>query len=408
MSESTAAKSVFEPWGLGPLTLKNRIIKAATFEGLAQGGVPDARLVNFHEKFAAGGAGVVTVAYGAVNDDARTFDHQMCMQDDRIKGVLKDVTAAIHRHGAMASLQLAHCGMQTRYSKLSTKPFSLGASWGMNPYGLFAGIPFMRPMPEAVIEQTADDYAVSAKRAVEAGFDMLELHMGHGYLFSQFMSPAYNKRRDKFGGNLENRMRFPRMAIRRVREAVGPDVPIIVKLNLQDGFEGGSTLEDCIEAARILEADGDASLLVLTGGFSAKNPMYLFRGPSAIKPLIKIQKSLVAKLVYTLAARKFPDMPFTEMFFLDDAKKVREAVNMPMALVGGIKSLANFKTVVGAGFDAVVLGRTLIHEPGLPNMYAAGEQSTSGCISCNRCVAHIDSDDGVICPVNVEMEAEAA
>ncbi|HCN32425.1 MAG: NADH:flavin oxidoreductase [Candidatus Micropelagos sp.] len=408
MSKVNTEKSVFESWKLGNLTLKNRIIKAATFEGLAQGGVPDERLVQFHEKFAAGGAGVVTVAYGAVNEDARTFDHQMCMQDDRVMGVLKKVTSAIHKHGAAASLQLAHCGMQTRYSKLSSKPFSFSASWGLNPYGLLAGIPFMRPMPEKVIEQTCDDYAISAKRAVEAGFDMLELHMGHGYLFSQFMSPAYNKRRDKFGGNLENRMRFPRLALRRVREAVGPDVPIVVKLNLQDGFEGGSTLDDCIEASKIIEQDGDASLLVVTGGFSAKSPMYLFRGPSAIKPLIAIQKNLIAKLVYTLAAKKFPDMPFKEMFFLDDAKKVREAVKMPIALVGGIKSLANFKTVMHEDFDGIVLGRTLIHEPDLPKIYETGEQSTSGCISCNRCVAHIDSDDGVICPINVEMASEAA
>jgi 2,4-dienoyl-CoA reductase-like NADH-dependent reductase (Old Yellow Enzyme family) len=203
-------------------------------------------------------------------------------------------------------------------------------------------------------------------------------------------------------------MRFPRLALRRVREAVGPDVPIVVKLNLQDGFEDGSTLDDCIEASKIIEQDGDASLLVLTGGFSAKSPMYLFRGPSAIKPLIAIQKNLIAKLVYTLAAKKFPDMPFKEMFFLDDAKKVREAVKMPIALVGGIKSLANFKTVMHEDFDGIVLGRTLIHEPDLPKIYETGEQSTSGCISCNRCVAHIDSDDGVICPINVEMASEAA
>lgn len=407
----TAAPSPFEPWKLGGLKIKNRLIKTATFEGLTPGGVVSDKFGDFHERFAAGGVGVVTVAYGAVNDDARTFDDQMCMKDDAVIDALKKVTKRIHKHGASASIQLAHCGMQTKYSGLSSKPFSKSAKWGINPYGLFSGIPFVKPLSEAEILQIVDDYGEAAARAVEAGFDIIELHMGHGYLFSQFLSPGSNRRRDKFGGDVEGRSLFARLAIKKVRERVGPKVPIFVKLNVKDGYEGGLSNEEAIEAAKLVEADGAASMLVLTGGFSSKNPMYLFRGKSPIKPMVKMQKTFVNRLVYTLAARNFPDMEFKEMYFLENAKKIKAALSgLPVCLVGGVKSLSSYHTIMEEGFDAISLGRALIHEPNLPNLYASGEKETSGCISCNRCVAHIDADDGVICPMirDEELAAQAA
>lgn len=403
------APSPFKPWKLGKLKIKNRIAKAATFEGLTPGGVPGEKLAAFHERFAMGGTGIITVAYGAVNDDARTFDDQMCMKDDHVIESLKNITGRIHAHGAAASIQLAHCGMQTNYSKNSSKPFSKGASFGMNYYGLFSGIPFIRPMSEADILTIIDDYGLAAARAVEAGFDIIELHMGHGYLFSQFLCPAVNKRKDRWGGSIENRSRFARMAIQKVRDEIGPDVPIIVKMNVADGFKGGLSNEDAIEAAKMVDQEGAASMIVLTGGFSSKNPMYFFRGKSPIKPLIKMQKSLIKRLVYTLAARNFPDMPFEELYFLEQAKRIKDAVSLPVGLVGGVKSLSSFHKVMEEGFASIVLGRALIHEPDLPDQYAAGTKEVSGCISCNRCVAHIDADEGVICPLTKEeLEAQAA
>ncbi len=405
---STKSADPFGSWMLNKLKLKNRIVKTATFEGLTPAGVPGDKLEAFHERYAQGGSGVITVAYGAVNNDARTFDDQMCMQDDHVIEALKKVTTRIHKHNAAASIQLAHCGMQTKYSNLSSKRFSKGASYGINTYGLFAGIPFIKPLKEAEILQIVDDYASAAKRAIEAGFDIIELHMGHGYLFSQFLCPAVNRRRDKFGGSIENRARFALMSVKKVREAIGPDVPIFVKLNVKDGFKGGLTVEDSIKVAKMIEADKAASMLVLTGGFSSKNPMYLFRGQSPIKPLIQMQKSLVNKIIYTLAARNFPSMPFKEMYFLENAKKIRAEVKMPIALVGGIKSLASFYKTMEEGFDAIVLGRALINQPNLPSIYKNKEAEVSNCISCNRCVAHIDGDDGVICPLLTdEVQATA-
>jgi len=257
-------------------------------------------------------------------------------------------------------------------------------------------------MSDRDILQIIDDYGHAAARAVEAGFDIIELHMGHGYLFSQFLCPAVNKRKDRWGGSVENRARFGRMAIQKVRECVGPSVPISVKMNVKDGFDGGLTNEDAIEIAKLIDQDGAASMLVLTGGFSSKNPMYFFRGQSPIKPMIKIQKTFINRMVYTLAARNFPDMPFKEMYFLDNARKIKDAVKMPVALVGGIKSLESFRKTLDEGFAAIALGRALIHEPNLPDIYARGEKEVSGCISCNRCVAHIDADDGVVCPVTLD------
>ena len=402
-----ATADPFAPWTLGGLTLRNRIIKTATFEGLTPKGVPGERLARFHEKFAKGGAGVVTVAYGAVNADARTFDDQMCMRDDVIEP-LQMITERIKSHGAAASIQLAHCGFQTKYSRLSSKPFSKGPSRGINRYGLFAGIPFIKPYKKDELVNIAADYGASALRAKEAGFDLVELHMGHGYLFSQFLCLKTNKRDDEFGGSVQNRLRFPLMALRKVREALGRDMPIIVKMNVADGFKGGLTTEEAVEIAETLEKDGAASLLELSGGFSSINPMYLFRGKSPIKPLIAAQKNPVNKLIYSLAAKNFPDMPFEEMYFLERARRVRSAVKMPVGLVGGIKSLASINAAMSEGFDAAVMGRALIHEPDLINQYQAGLATQSGCISCNRCVAGIDGEDGVVCPIVQEALQEAA
>lgn len=405
---ATKVPSPFKPWKLGKLKIKNRIAKAATFEGLTGGGVPGEKFAEFHERYAAGGSGIVTVAYGAVNSDARTFDDQMCMKDDHVIESLKKVTARIKSHGAAASIQLAHCGMQTNFAGNSTKPFSKGASYGLNLYGLFSGIPFIRPMSDADILTIIDDYGSAAARAVEAGFDIIELHMGHGYLFSQFLCPAVNKRKDRWGGSIENRSRFARMAIQKVREMIGPDIPVIVKMNVTDGFKGGLTNEDAIEAAEMVDQEGAASMIVLTGGFSSRNPMYFFRGQSPIKPLIKMQKSFIKRMVYTLAARNFPDMPFEEMYFMEQAKRIKDAVSLPVGLVGGVKSLSSFNKVMEEGFATIVLGRALIREPDLPTLYATGKKEESSCISCNRCVAHIDADEGVICPLTKDELEQAA
>ena len=392
----------FAPWTLKGLTLRNRFIKAATFEGLCPGGRPHREgLAGFHEAFAKGGVALCTLAYGAVEAGGRTFDDQMCLKDD-ILDDLRYITDAIHRHGAKAAIQLAHCGGSSKWSGWIGKR-ARGPSNGFNGLGMFVGTPLARALRLDELPKLADDYRVSAERAVAAGFDAVELHMGHGYLLSQFLSPAVNKRRDEFGGALENRARFPLQVIRAVREGVGDAVPIVVKMNLRDGFRGGLEIQDSVAFAKLLAAN-EADALVLTGGFTSKSAMYLFRGPTFVHELIKAQRRKIDKLVYRMAAPAMKSLPFEELYFLDLARQVMAAVDLPLICIGGVQSLASVRRALGEGFEAVQLGRALIHDPALVRHYEDGSKAESGCTVCNRCVAEMDRD-GVRCVLNDALPA---
>jgi 2,4-dienoyl-CoA reductase-like NADH-dependent reductase (Old Yellow Enzyme family) len=392
----------FAAWTLRGLELPNRFIKAATFEGHCPGGRPDREgLAGFHEAFARGGVGMVTVSYGSVEPGGRTFDDQMCLQDD-ILDDLAHVTDRIHQHGARAAIQLAHCGGSSKWSGWLGRR-ARGPSRGFNSLGAFAGTPFTRALRKDELKQLADDYHTAAARALQAGFDALELHMGHGYLLSQFLCPSINKRTDEYGGSLENRARFPLEVLRAVRAAVGESTPIIVKMNLRDGFRGGLEIDDSIEFARLVEAnDGDA--LVLSGGFSSRNAMYLFRGPTFVEELIKVQRRRIDKLVYTMARPVLKSQPFEELYFMELAKRVRAEVDLPLICVGGVQSLASVRRALGECYQAVQLGRALIHDPALVNHYREGSKTESGCTVCNLCVAEMDRD-GVKCVLNDDLPA---
>ena len=392
----------FAPWVLRGLELRNRFIKAATYEGHCPGGRPDREgLAAFHEAFARGGAGLCTVSYGSVEPGGRTFDNQMCLQDD-ILDDLRYVTGKIHAHGAKAAIQLAHCGGMSKWSGWVGRR-ARGPSAAFNSLGALVGTPLTRAFKVRELRLLADDYKASAARAVEAGFDALELHMGHGYLLSQFLCPAINKRKDGYGGNREKRARFPLEVLRAVREGVGGTVPIIVKLNLRDGFRGGVEIEDSVAFARQLEAN-DADALVLSGGFTSRNAMYLFRGPTFVEELIRVQRRKIDKLVYSMARPSLRSLPFEELYFLKHARKVRAEVGLPLICVGGVQSLASVHRALEDIYDAVQLGRALIHDPALVNHYRKGAKTESGCTVCNLCVAEMDRD-GVKCVLNDDLPA---
>lgn len=391
------APDPFAPWTLGKLELGNRFIKAATFEGLCPGGRPHREgLAAFHAAFAAGGVALSTVSYGAVEPGGRTFDDQLCLQDD-ILDDLRHVTESIHRHGAKAAIQLAHCGGGSRYRGRAGRR-SRGVSNGVNHLGLLSGSPFCRKLEKRELKELAKDYRRAAERAVAAGFDAVELHMGHGYLLSQFLSPAVNRRRDEYGGNRESRARFPLEVLQSVRLGVGDAVPVIVKMNVRDGFRGGVEIEDSIALARQLEAH-DADALVLSGGFSSRNAMYLFRGPTFVEELIKVQRRWTDRMIYRLARPALRSLPFEELYFKKYARQLRREVSLPLICVGGVQSLASVKRALDGTYQAVQLGRALIHDPALVRHYQAGEKTESGCTVCNLCVAEMDRD-GVRCVLN--------
>lgn len=386
-------RTVFTPTRLAGLPLRNRIIKTATYEGMAPGGVPSERLLEHHRTLAAGGVGLTTVAYCAVSPEGRTFGEQMLMREEIIPP-LRRLTDAVHAAGGAASLQLGHCGFFSR-NRSGRGPH--GPSFTLNTYGLPFGLFFARAMTEDDIARVVDDFGVAAARAVRAGFDAVELHLGHGYLLSQFISPATNRRRDRYGGSLDNRMRFPLAVLARVREAVGPDVPILAKTNLRDGFKGGLELPEAVGVAERLEAGG-VNAIVLSGGFTSRTPFYLFRGATPLKEMLEVEKSRLQRFVLGLIGPSLiRSYPFEEMFFLPEARAVRRAVKTPLALLGGVLSLDNLDRAMDEGFDFVAMGRALIADPDLIARFQRGEATRSRCISCNKCVAEMDREGGVRC-----------
>jgi len=387
--------SAFAPFSLGSLRLRNRIIKAATFEGMSPRGEVSPALVEHHRRIAAGGAGMTTVAYCAVNADGRTFVDQLYMRPDLVPG-LRRLTDAVHQHGAAVSLQLGHCGGFCNNREL-TRARPLAPSAGLNLLGALSGRPFSATMSATEIEETTQDFVRAALLAREAGFDAVELHLGHGYLLSQFLCPATNRRRDPWGGALAGRARFPLSVVERVRAALPVDFPVLAKVNLRDGFPGGLELDESLQVAHGLCERG-ITALVLSGGFVSRNAFYLFRGDRPLAAMIAAERHLPQKIALCLFGPLLVrSYPFEPLYFLPLAREFRRALRLPLVLLGGIKHRADIDAALAEGFDAVAMGRALLHDPALIAKYQAGTQMQSGCIPCNQCVAEMEREGGVRC-----------
>lgn len=393
------------PGRIGALTIRNRIIKTATNEGMAPGGMPSEALARFHGTIAEGGCGMSTVAYLAVTPDGRTFGDQMHASREVLAG-LRRVTDAIHGGGAAASIQLTHCGHFSRNRRLVGRG-PLGPTFAINQYGLMSGVPFGYAMRESEMADTADAFATAALLAREAGFDAVEIHYGHGYLLSQFLSPATNRRRDSYGGSIDNRLRFPTEVLRRVRKAVGPDFPVLAKTNVRDGFRGGLELEDAIAVARRLESEG-VDAIVLSGGFTSRTPFFLMRGETPLAAMIEVEHNPLQRLLMRWVGPKvMRSYAFSEMFFLDEAREVRRSVRVPLVLLGGIVSSDNIARAIEEGFDFVAMGRALIADPDFVRRMESGERVRTRCIQCNRCVAEMDRG-GVRCVLDEPAAASVS
>jgi len=379
----------FTPLQLGSLRLRNRIVKAATFEGMCRDGAPTDALVTHHRAIAAGGAAMTTVAYCSIAADGRSYATQMLIEP-RIVPALRGLTDAVHREGAAVSLQLGHCGYFADRKVIGRAP--LGASRVFNTYGLS----FAQPMTDADIARVIGDFVRATTLAREAGCDAVELHFGHGYLVSQFLSPFTNRRTDRWGGPLENRVRFAVEIVRAVRAAVGAEFPVLAKMNLRDGFPGGLEVDDAVEVARALEREGIGGL-ALSGGFVSRSSLYMLRGDVPLRDMLAVQDRMVRKVgLWLFGSLLVQAYPYEETFFLEDARRVRAAVRVPLLLLGGIKSRAGLERVMADGFELAGMGRALLHDATLPRRLERGEVERSGCVPCNRCIVEMDRG-GVRC-----------
>ena len=394
---NTGQPAVLRPFALGSLTLRNRVFRAGCFEGLSAEGEVTEGLIAHHREVAAGGVAMTTLSYCAVSSDGHAFGHELWMRPGILSG-LRAFTSAVHEQGAAASIQLGHCGFFASPAVIKGRP--LGASRKLCLFRLS----YCREMTADDIQQRTADFVQAALLAREAGFDAIEIHAGHGYLLSQFLSPWTNNRRDEYGGALENRLRFPVAVVEQTRAALGPGFPLLVKMNVRDGMKGGLELDEAVKIAAAFEAAG-ATALVPSCGFTARTPLYMLRGRVPTLAMARAQNSLLTGTVMALFGWAFVQRyPFAPCFLAQEAGCIRDAVSIPVGYVGGIRSLAQMEELVHEGFAFVQLGRSTIRDPRFVSRLETGEIAESDCDSCNLCVASM-SVGGVRCALS-EKEAQ--
>ncbi|HEX6237768.1 MAG TPA: NADH:flavin oxidoreductase [Acidimicrobiales bacterium] len=370
----------FAPARLGPLTLRNRFVKAATFEGLTRDHTVNQRLIEFHRTVARGGVGMTTLAYCAVTPEGCGTPNELVLTRDLVPG-LRRLADAVHAEGAAVAAQIGHAG-------------AVAASTGhraLSPSAVFSPLAMRRTRAA-----TSDDivrivraFGHAARVVADGGFDAVEIHLGHGYLPSEFLSPRLNKRGDDWGGSLENRAKFAREIVRVVRDAVDDRLAVTAKLNMADGVRGGLWLDESVEVARMLESDGCLDALELTAGSSLQNPMYLFRGEAPVVEMARTVPRALRPAFRLFGGRFLRTYPFQEAYLLPYARQFRDALSMPLILLGGVNRIETVHQAMAEGFQFVALGRALLREPDLIERWRAGRLTESLCVHCNKCMVTI-------------------
>lgn len=374
---------IFTPYKLGPITLRNRTVRSAAFENMAENHTVSKMLYDYHTSVAKGGVGMTTVAYASISQSGLSFENQIWLRKDIVPD-LRRLTDGIHKEGAAASVQLGHCGNMS-HPRL-TKCIPLSASNGINIYSPT----IHRKLKDSEIMEVAKDFGKAVKIAKESGFDCVEVHSGHGYLISQFLSPYTNHRRDQYGGSLENRMKFMKICMNEVLEAAGGKIAVISKINMRDGFRSGNDIDANIEIAKELERM-NLDALVLSGGFVSRAPMYVMKGSMPIKSLTHYMHPWWLRWgVKSFGSFMMPSEPFKELFFLEDALKFRAALKMPLVYVGGVVRRSNLDKALESGFQLVQMGRALLRDPEFVNKMREGVDCC-GCGHSNYCIGRMYS-----------------
>ncbi|CAM4463632.1 NADPH dehydrogenase [Mycobacterium basiliense] len=383
------APDVLSPAKLGPLTLRNRVIKAATFEARTPDALVTDDLIEYHRQPAAGGVGMTTVAYCAVSPGGRTGGEQIWMRPEAVPG-LRRLTEAIHAEGAAVSAQIGHAGPVA--DARSNKATALAPVRFFNPIAMR----FAKKASRDDIDDVLAAHAGAARLAAEAGFDAVEIHLGHNYLASAFLSPLINRRTDEFGGSLQNRAKVARGLVLAVRRALDNEgmrqMAVTAKLNMADGVRGGISTEESLTTATWLQEDGGLDAIELTAGSSLVNPMYLFRGDAPVKEFAAAFKPPMRWGVRMMGKKFLREYPYREAYLLRDARLFRAELTMPLILLGGISNRETMDLAMAEGFEFVAMARALLAEPDLIKRIAAdGSRVQSACTHCNQCMPTIYS-----------------
>lgn len=382
-----ADKKLFTEASIGPVTLRNRTIRSAAFEGMGKDNNPTQALKDYHVSVAKGGVGMTTIAYAGICRSALSFNTQLWLRPEIVPS-LRDITDDVHANGAKASIQIGHCGNMTHRSTAGCVP--VGASSGINLYSPT----IVRGLRKEELKEIARYFGDAVRLAREAGFDCVEVHAGHGYLISQFLSPYTNHRKDEYGGSLDNRMRFMHECMDEVMKAAGTDMGVLVKMNMNDGFRSGMQESESLQVAKALEKTG-AHALVLSGGFVSKAPMYVMRGEMPIHTMTHyMDQPWLRYAVRMFGGLMVPKHKFKPLYFLDQARKFREEIKMPLVYVGGVTSREEADRIIDKeGFEFLQMGRALLNDPEFVNKMKVDECHKSGCDHVNYCIARMYSRD---------------
>ncbi|MBP1768564.1 MAG: 2,4-dienoyl-CoA reductase [Candidatus Aminicenantes bacterium] len=347
------ASVLFTPLEIGPIKIPNRFVRSATHDFMSgeDGSVTD-RQVALFRRLAEGEVGLIITGHAYINPAGKASPRQIGVHDDRMVDGLSRIPRSVHDFPTRIFLQIAHAGRQTKEKICGCVPAAPSAVY--DP--VFKLLP--RAMARDEIRGTIDEFVQAGRRAKQAGFDGVQIHVAHGYLLSSFISPHTNRREDEYGGSLENRARIVREILRGIKSLAGPCFPVIAKLNSQDFLPGGLFVEESIEIARALEADGLDGVEV-SGGMSEAGKGSVWEG-------LRTEQE--------------------EGYFVDSASRFKAAVGIPVFGLGGLRTFAVMERAVAEGrVDLISLSRPLIREPGLVKKFRLGEVPKSECISCNTC-----------------------
>ena len=371
-------RTLFDEMTLNGMVLRNRLVRSATWEGMAApDGRPTAKLAALYASLARGGVGLIITGYAFIRSDGKQLPGQLGVHSDDFCPDMRLLADVVHREGGNICLQLVHCGGQTSTQSAGRRPLASSA----------VKVDQFPETPEELTEEGIGEliaaFGDGARRAWECGFDAVQLHAAHGYLINQFLSPLTNRRTDRWGGDVEARSRFLMECYRSVRASVGGDFPVLVKLNGSDNLPGGLPLDDAVHAARALAAEGGDAIEVSSGtpASGGETPV-----------------------------RQHIDVPSQEAYNLVLAARIKAAVTCPVMVVGGLRSFD-----VAAGIirreeaDYVALARPLIREPDLPRRWREGDETHARCISCNGCFKPGLKQGGISCVIDaIEREARDA
>lgn len=380
LSQSKEVPDIFSPAKIGPITLPNRIIKAATSEGRSPEGKVTQSLIDFHRGFIEGGTGMTTLAYCAISSEGFAAPGEILMIRENVPG-LKKFTQAMHEAGGKVSAQLGHAGPVAHKAITGVKP--VAPSRFMNP----TSFQFCREITKKEMSEVVNQFADAAEVAADSGFDAIELHFGHLYLVSSFFSRWINKRKDEYGGSLENRTRFAKEIIFAVKERIKDRVAIIVKISMDDGIKGSIWLDESTETVKILDETGMVDAFELTMGSSVYNQMYLFRGDTDIDGMAATQKGIFKLGVKLFGKKMLGEYPYEDLYMLESARQFQPIMkNAQLILLGGINDYKHMEKAMEDGFPFIAMGRALLREPDLLNKIKNKSEIEGRCIHCNKCM----------------------